>query len=200
MALQSSGTISMSQIHNEFGAGHALSAYRNRQWYTPQGGAGTFSASNLGLSDFYNKTTLPPFSSLNLSDISIAAARNYTYDQAIAKHTFTAYTLGASHLQIGSVTVSDICGRDYAFAVILGGQYIYKLTKGSSPLPDALTNETTTTTICGEWNLATLLTNKIISLPAGNRYVGSVLEFRLYLEGGSDCCKGMNLRTMRIYV
>lgn len=60
MALQSSGSISMSQINAEFGRGNDLNSYRGTTWYTDAGGSGTFSTGAISYTDFYGKRVSSP--------------------------------------------------------------------------------------------------------------------------------------------
>lgn len=129
---------------------------------------------------------------LTLTNIAVSTPRGSTLDQTIQRYTFDAAGLGFQRLNLGAVTISDSCGRDYAFAIKLGGVYIYKLTFQNSPIGAALVEETTTQTVCNQWTTRGILANKIINLPAAQKFVGSVLEFHIYMKGGDDCCKGMN--------
>ena len=64
MATPVSGTISMADINSAFGLGYALSAYRGVTWYQPNSlNTGTFSTTNLGLNQFYNKQATDPATS-----------------------------------------------------------------------------------------------------------------------------------------
>lgn len=60
MTLQSSGSISMSQINAEFGKGNDLNSYRGTKWYTDAGGSGTFSTGAISYTDFYGKRLSAP--------------------------------------------------------------------------------------------------------------------------------------------
>ena len=60
MTLQSSGSISMSQINAEFGRGNDLNSYRGTKWYTDAGGSGTFSTGAISYTDFYGKRLSSP--------------------------------------------------------------------------------------------------------------------------------------------
>ena len=63
MATPASGPISISNINSAFGLGYALSAYRGVTWYQPNSlNTGTFSSSNLGMNQFYNKQSTDPAS------------------------------------------------------------------------------------------------------------------------------------------
>lgn len=59
MALPVSGTITIADINAEFGLGNSLAAYRGAQWYTANGGSGTFSTNNLNFQQFYSKQPTP---------------------------------------------------------------------------------------------------------------------------------------------
>lgn len=61
MTLPSSGALSLNQINNEFGLGRNLNAYRGVTWYTDGGSSGTFTSSNLGFDQFYNKRPDAPY-------------------------------------------------------------------------------------------------------------------------------------------
>lgn len=129
---------------------------------------------------------------LTLSNIAVATPRGTTLNQTIQRYTFNAAGLAFQTLNLGAVTISDSCGRDYAFLIKLGGVNIYKMTFQTSPLGAALIEETTGQSICSEWTTRGILSNKVINLPAAQKFVGSVLEFQIYMKGGDDCCKGMN--------
>ena len=62
MTLPSSGPLSLNQINNEFGRGRNLNAYRGTQWFTDGGSSGTFTSSNLGFNQFYDKRPDSPWS------------------------------------------------------------------------------------------------------------------------------------------
>jgi hypothetical protein len=61
------GTISISQINAEFGRGTNLGAYRGVQWYTDAGGSGTFSSTDLAMSQFWGKRATAPGPSYSLT-------------------------------------------------------------------------------------------------------------------------------------
>jgi hypothetical protein len=61
MTLPSSGALSLNQINNEFGLGRNLNAYRGVTWYTDAGASGTFTSSNLGFNQFYDKRPTAPW-------------------------------------------------------------------------------------------------------------------------------------------
>ena len=62
MTLQSSGAITMSQIHAEFRLGYSLGPYRGATWYTDSGTSGTFASSSITMSGFYSKRASDPAS------------------------------------------------------------------------------------------------------------------------------------------
>jgi hypothetical protein len=61
MTLPSSGPLSLNAINNEFGLGRNLNAYRGVTWYTDAGASGTFTSSNLGFNQFYDKRPDAPY-------------------------------------------------------------------------------------------------------------------------------------------
>jgi hypothetical protein len=61
MTLPSSGPLSLNAINNEFGLGRNLNAYRGVTWYTDAGASGTFTSSNLGFNQFYDKRVDAPY-------------------------------------------------------------------------------------------------------------------------------------------
>lgn len=58
--LPASGAIGISDIHNEFGRGHDLNAYRGVPWYTEAGGSGHFSSGQISMAEFFGKRSSPP--------------------------------------------------------------------------------------------------------------------------------------------
>lgn len=70
----SSGTISIGDIKNAFPSinSGSLNAYRGQTWYTPaSSGTGTFSAGEIALSDFYNKTGTQPIPIITTQSIAV---------------------------------------------------------------------------------------------------------------------------------
>jgi hypothetical protein len=61
MTLPASGPLSLNQINAEFNLGRNLGAYRGVTWYTDGGSSGTFTSSNLGFNQFYNKRPTAPW-------------------------------------------------------------------------------------------------------------------------------------------
>lgn len=61
MTLPSSGPLSLNQINAEFNLGRNLDAYRGVTWYTDAGASGTFTSSNLGFNQFYDKRPDAPW-------------------------------------------------------------------------------------------------------------------------------------------
>lgn len=62
MTLPASGPLSLDDIDAEFGLGTNLNAYRGVTWYTDSGTSGTFTSTNLGIDQFYNKRATAPIS------------------------------------------------------------------------------------------------------------------------------------------
>lgn len=61
MTIKSSGSLSLTEINNEFGLGRRLGAYRGVRWYIDNSiTTGTFSNFNLNMSDFYGKSATDP--------------------------------------------------------------------------------------------------------------------------------------------
>jgi len=64
MATPSSGPISIADINSAFGLGYSLASYRGVTWYQPNSlNTGTFSSTNLSMSQFYNKQNTDPATS-----------------------------------------------------------------------------------------------------------------------------------------
>lgn len=68
MTLPPSGPLTLQQINGEFGLGSNLGAYRGVTWYTDSGSSGTFSASNLGINQFYGKRATSPKYELTVTE------------------------------------------------------------------------------------------------------------------------------------
>lgn len=60
MTLPATGSLSISQIHTEFGRGLNLGAYLGTAWFTDAGGSGTFPGGQISISDFYSKRVNSP--------------------------------------------------------------------------------------------------------------------------------------------
>lgn len=60
MPLPTSGPLNFTQIDTEFNRGTNLGNYRGVRWYTPIGGSGNFSNTDIKFSEFYGKQATPP--------------------------------------------------------------------------------------------------------------------------------------------
>jgi hypothetical protein len=91
MATPVSGPISMANINSAFGLGYALSAYRGVTWYQPNSlNTGTFSTTNLGLDQFYNKQATDPATSGSII-YTTAGSNNFTVPLYRNSITFEAW-------------------------------------------------------------------------------------------------------------
>jgi hypothetical protein len=114
MAIKPSGSLSLSEINTEFGAGTNLNAYRNRSWYTDST-SGTFSAGAISINDFYSKRAYDPYQLVTSPQAGRWAwgYNGYPAGQYGANQVTRGYTYISRQIY-GATTLLDGYGNPYA--------------------------------------------------------------------------------------
>ena len=115
MAIKPSGSLSLSDINYEFGAGTNLNSYRGRTWYTAQGSSGTFSSGAINISDFFSKRAQSPYLTITSPQANRWAWGYNGYPTGI--YGANQVTRGAVYISrqiYGTTTLADQYGQPYS--------------------------------------------------------------------------------------